>query len=417
MRIRVETPLLRWSADAFELASGQLGHVAFDLIRLTDGAPDYDGQFGLAVRARGAEIASRMQTASARAAELVDELRARAQAFESADREARSRLELLEIGLQALAARFRSPHEVVGGGTDNRRTTLPTMFLQAWSGTRYVQSGGLNLRLDPSLSASVIEVLPNETRLTATGEVMWADGYLWVRVLTSGASGWVAARYLAASRVRFSQQGHPMPVPEGVVPALQLGRVTVTQNFSGQTNTNEHNGIDVACSATVCDPPLWVQASYTGKLVFYWDGGFTNEDNDRKALEDNFAWGNMMIVEYPYDDQPADVQAQWQGLYDMHAGQSLYFQYAHLQTGFEAYLPPGLAVAPGSYLAQVGNSGNSHGPHLHLGAKVGTTGRVWAEAVASDKDPLWNVTGDWYEMEYVDPDGLGVVPREDDATS
>lgn len=62
-----------------------------------------------------------------------------------------------------------------------------------------VNTDFLNMRQQPSLSGSVVAVLPYGTPLTITGGPQQADGYTWYSVQTAqGGTGWCVSVYLAA---------------------------------------------------------------------------------------------------------------------------------------------------------------------------------------------------------------------------
>lgn len=57
----------------------------------------------------------------------------------------------------------------------------------------------LNLRANPSLSATILMTLPSGTALTVTGGPTTAEGHTWYQVKTAGGvTGWVAGEFLAA---------------------------------------------------------------------------------------------------------------------------------------------------------------------------------------------------------------------------
>jgi len=203
-----------------------------------------------------------------------------------------------------------------------------------------------------------------------------------------------------------------MPVPEtgaeGSVPAVDFGSVRFERGFNSQINdpnSNAHNGIDVSGVGVIP-----IQSSFNGQIAFYWDGGFDNGDVS-DTLEDNYGWGNSMIVEYPYADQSEGVQMIFRDQYGAGEDDSVYLMYGHLGTGFEADLPPDLQVQPGTVLARMGDTGYTTGPHLHLSAKVGPSGDVGARE-SEPGSGLWEVSGGWYQWQFVDPAGLGIVPTQ-----
>lgn len=128
-----------------------------------------------------------------------------------------------------------------------------------------------------------------------------------------------------------------------------------------------------------------INASYTGKVVFSSDKGMVNGDGYHNPPEGgwlklayNYGHGNLMIVEYAFDDQPVEVQKMWQEAYGMKPGQSIYAAYSHLDTG--SLLPANTLVQPGDKIAGVGSSGNSTGPHIHLALKVQNSGSLKNES-------------------------------------
>jgi murein DD-endopeptidase MepM/ murein hydrolase activator NlpD len=86
------------------------------------------------------------------------------------------------------------------------------------------------------------------------------------------------------------------------------------------------------------------------------------------ALADTYPYGNLVIVETPYEDLP---QALVEGL-KIGTGQSLYHLYAHLQSAPLVSL--GEEVSACQLLGAVGRSGNAEVPHLHFETRLGPPG-------------------------------------------
>ncbi len=84
----------------------------------------------------------------------------------------------------------------------------------------------------------------------------------------------------------------------------------------------------------------------------------------------NGGYGNVMVIEYPYDSLPAAVV----GDIGLQEGQSLYMLYAHLRDA--PALQSGDIVGPGQLLGDIGSTGHSTGPHLHFEARKGATGSL-----------------------------------------
>jgi murein DD-endopeptidase MepM/ murein hydrolase activator NlpD len=77
----------------------------------------------------------------------------------------------------------------------------------------------------------------------------------------------------------------------------------------------------------------------------------------------NGGYGNVLVIEYPYDNLPFGIRSQ------VEAGQSIYILYAHL--AHPSSLQPGDTVAPGQVIGLAGTTGYSTGVHLHLEVRVG----------------------------------------------
>lgn len=79
-------------------------------------------------------------------------------------------------------------------------------------------------------------------------------------------------------------------------------------------------------------------------------------------------YGNMLVIETPYENLPV-----WTAeLFAMQSGSSLYILYAHMLNAPSHQI--GQNVACGETLGQVGGSGFSGNPHLHLETRVGPSG-------------------------------------------
>lgn len=83
---------------------------------------------------------------------------------------------------------------------------------------------------------------------------------------------------------------------------------------------------------------------------------------------DRLPYGNMMVIETPFEILPAELAT----IYQMKAGQSLYLLYGHMLES--PNLAIGDEVSCGTAIGQVGGSGFSGNPHLHLETRVGPTG-------------------------------------------
>ena len=90
------------------------------------------------------------------------------------------------------------------------------------------------------------------------------------------------------------------------------------------------------------------------------------------VVSEKYPYGNMIIVETPYDQLPQALLAQ----YTLHSTQSLYLLYAHLKQPSPYKM--GDPVACGEMIGIVGNTGASGNPHLHLETRIGPAGVTFA---------------------------------------
>ena len=86
-QIRVDAEKLRLKADELSAAAERLTSLAEQVYVAAEGAPSYDGQFRPGVQAMGDEARAVLASKAARLETLSANLRARAEAFEAADRE------------------------------------------------------------------------------------------------------------------------------------------------------------------------------------------------------------------------------------------------------------------------------------------------------------------------------------------
>ena len=145
----------------------------------------------------------------------------------------------------------------------------------------------------------------------------------------------------------------------------------ISQNYS-----DTHKAIDISAKKGTA-----IFGSMAGTVAFSSDINcgqlpVSSKVTESKNSKTNYGYGNEMIVEYQYDNQPPEVQKQLNENYGLKSGQSLYVQYAHLEHG--SLTEAGTEIKAGTQIAEVGNSGVSTGPHVHLAAKVGDSGLISA---------------------------------------
>lgn len=160
----------------------------------------------------------------------------------------------------------------------------------------------------------------------------------------------------------------------------QITRIENTTKISdGRISQNyeagSHKAIDITASGHVP-----IEATAVGTVRFSRDLGdditYTPNSGEAKnvAANDtrNYGYGNEVIVEYKYEDQPLHIQQEWKEVFGLSEGQSLYVQYAHLKTGTLAF--QGQTVSLGDQIGVMGSSGVATGQHLHLAVAKGNSG-------------------------------------------
>ncbi|MBN1231575.1 MAG: M23 family metallopeptidase [Anaerolineales bacterium] len=134
----------------------------------------------------------------------------------------------------------------------------------------------------------------------------------------------------------------------------------ISHKFAPSPDSNMekgHHGIDFSYyyrEGKIIDGVV-IQTIFSGEVV--------------SALDNPWPYGNMIIIETPYDQIPPEMISA----YSITPEQSVYHLYAHLLN------PPTLSIGDqvicGNPLGEVGNSGNSGNPHLHLEIRIGPAGQ------------------------------------------
>ena len=114
------------------------------------------------------------------------------------------------------------------------------------------------------------------------------------------------------------------------------------------------------------------------------------------VLNDKYPYGNMIMIETPREVFPESII----NYLPIREGQSVYHLYAHLQN------PPGFTIGQEVIgcqpLGEVGESGNTDIPHLHLETRLGPAGKVFesmlfystrATQQEMDNYVLWRTSG------------------------
>jgi murein DD-endopeptidase MepM/ murein hydrolase activator NlpD len=89
------------------------------------------------------------------------------------------------------------------------------------------------------------------------------------------------------------------------------------------------------------------------------------------VIEDLYPYGNMVIIETLREELPSDLVE----LLQISPGESLYLLYAHLHQSPLVGL--GEEVEACQPLGEVGMSGNTDIPHLHLETRIGPAGTIF----------------------------------------
>lgn len=191
------------------------------------------------------------------------------------------------------------------------------------------------------------------------------------------------------------------PLPSPTLPSItaictpladhELARITdyISTPFTEPIGSNRetgHHGIDFSYyRKDGVGPPIDgtpIQSMLEGRVVGL---GF-----------DRPPYGYMMVVESPFDNLPSALAA----LYSMQPGMSLYLLYGHMLEAPAFSI--GDEVSCGQVLGQVGNTGFSGNPHLHLETRVGPTGIIlptmaFYETTATLEEQeayrLWRISG------------------------
>lgn len=123
-----------------------------------------------------------------------------------------------------------------------------------------------------------------------------------------------------------------------------------------------HQGIDLAYSTLVTG-----QSSILGVVVTSMLPGRV-----AASISDSFPFGNLVIIETPREILPDDIIER----INLPPGKSLYLFYGHMQNSPLVSL--GQPVVPCHPLGNVGQTGNTAAPHLHLETRIGPPGAIFS---------------------------------------
>jgi len=110
--------------------------------------------------------------------------------------------------------------------------------------------------------------------------------------------------------------------------------------------------------------------SFDGKVIIGMEARAALEGTVVGLGVNKYPYGEMVIIETPYDRIPADFRVSQ----NIPEGQSLYTLYAHLQNPVRFTV--GDFVSCGQRIGEAGRTGMSSGPHLHVETRYGAPGTV-----------------------------------------
>ena len=96
------------------------------------------------------------------------------------------------------------------------------------------------------------------------------------------------------------------------------------------------------------------------------------------SIQDKYPYGNMVMIETPAEELPADLAE----LIQIPPAESLYILFAHMNTSPLVRL--GDMVKACQPMGEVGMSGNTDIPHLHLETRLGPAGAVFESMLFYD---------------------------------
>jgi murein DD-endopeptidase MepM/ murein hydrolase activator NlpD len=123
------------------------------------------------------------------------------------------------------------------------------------------------------------------------------------------------------------------------------------------------------------------------------------------SLEDKFPYGNMVIVETPIEDLPAELAERL----DYSYGESLYILYAHMEQAPQVTLGETVNACQG--LGAVGKSGNAGVTHLHIETRIGPASQQFSSMAyydlkASEEEKAnylrWRISWDFRHFDPMD---------------
>lgn len=265
------------------------------------------------------------------------------------------------------------------------------------TGTRYAD-GALNLRGGPSVSDSVLSVLPSGATIELLGES--SDGF--VEVTTNAGNGWVASEFLLTSppqapvetETRFTDDALNLrtgpSVSDSVLAILPMGtKIDLSGSASGEfveVTTSTGSGWVAAEFLMASEPaPESTQASLVswpieGETWSVLQGSNGSSHQNRSDL-----WQYKYSIDLVYEDGQTVGQPVYSpvdgtvGFYDDETGgisieMGNGYAFAMFHVIFDAGIPEGAQVSQGQYLGQIAPAGQAaSGSTAHLNITIWET--------------------------------------------
>lgn len=343
--IRINHEQLSSSARKLRALVNEAEKLSEELTRIGASAPSYRNQFSPRVRSLTNQARSHLKGRSSSLRHQADRLARIASAFSQADR-------------------FRWPRFPIWDLEDMPRYVILPIYRFPWERViRIIRIGRIVLPRMPVLIIGSDDREKDEYRFYPypffpIGKIfreIYFDLYSPIENKVTGSDPSSNVEDSAETIGQEENTAKPIADPVKVVP--EGG--SFSRGF-----TPGHKAMDIAG-----EEGLPLIASFVGTVVFSSDINcpqlpLSEIDKYSKDPTVNYGYGNEMIIEYKFDQQSDEVKKYLSEKIGLKSGESVYMLYAHLEHG--SLLPAGTDLMPGDKLAEMGNSGISTGPHVHV---------------------------------------------------
>ncbi|MBX3069391.1 MAG: SH3 domain-containing protein [Thermomicrobiales bacterium] len=150
-----------------------------------------------------------------------------------------------------------------------------------------VNNGTLKLRAEASVSSDVLQILPEGTILSVTGDPTSADGLTWLEVSTSaGVAGWVSAEYVELAPA--------IPPAIGDTIAVVLGPLNLRETASEEASVV--GKLNEGARAAVVDGPIAGNFTWYQVEAENGDIGWVAADYIKVTAPEGFEPGKEVVV-------------------------------------------------------------------------------------------------------------------------